>query len=105
MIYKTVDIKPLQTLDRSLISIGSWLRSIDTQVVSFMHSEWKDWGAKDVSFPQHQYHTDIPEWTYQRNTAARYPDKFLKGKKWYQHLGLSTPLGIPVVTGLVPCQG
>jgi hypothetical protein len=91
MIYKTVDIKPLQTLDRSLISIGSWLRSIDTQVVSFMHSERKDWGTKDVSFPQHQYHADIPEWTYQRNTATRYPNKFLKEKKWYQHLGLSTP--------------
>jgi murein DD-endopeptidase MepM/ murein hydrolase activator NlpD len=91
MIYKTVDIKPLQTLDRSLISIGSWLRSVDTQVVSFMHSEWKDWGAKDVSIPKHESHADIPEWTYQRSTAVRYPDKFLKEKKWYQHLDLSVP--------------
>jgi murein DD-endopeptidase MepM/ murein hydrolase activator NlpD len=91
MIYKTVDIKPMQRLDRSLISIGSWLRSIDTQVVSFIYSDWKDWGTKDVSFHQHQYHSDIPEWTYQRNTATRYQNKFLKEKKWYQHLGLSIP--------------
>jgi murein DD-endopeptidase MepM/ murein hydrolase activator NlpD len=91
MIYKTVDIKPMQRLDRSLISIGGWLRSVDTQVVSFIHSEWKDWSTKDVSFYQHQRHSDIPEWTYQRNAGTRYQDKSLKEKKWYQYLGLSIP--------------
>jgi murein DD-endopeptidase MepM/ murein hydrolase activator NlpD len=91
MIYKTVDIKPMQRLDRSLISIGGWLRSIDTQVTSFVHLEGKAWGAKDVSFHQHQHHSDIPEWTYQRNAVTRYQDKSLKEKKWYQHLGISIP--------------
>jgi murein DD-endopeptidase MepM/ murein hydrolase activator NlpD len=91
MIYKTVDIKPMQKLDQPLISIGGWLRSIDTQIVSFIHSEWKDWSAKDVSFPQHQHHSDIPEWTYQPNAATRSSDKSLKQKKWYQHLGISMP--------------
>jgi murein DD-endopeptidase MepM/ murein hydrolase activator NlpD len=91
MIYKTIDIKPMQRLDRSLISIGGWLRSIDTHVVSFIHSEWKDWGAKEVSFYQHQPHSDIPEWTYRRNAAIRNQDKSLKEKKWYQHLAISIP--------------
>lgn len=89
MIYKTIAIKPRHTLDQSLISIGGWLRSIDTQVISFIHSEQRDWAIGDISIHQHQQNPDIPEWTYQRYGASRHQDKFSKGKKWYQHLGKS----------------
>jgi murein DD-endopeptidase MepM/ murein hydrolase activator NlpD len=89
MIYKTIATKPRQTLDQSLISIGGWLRSIDTQVISFIHSERRDWAIGDISIHQHQQNPDIPEWTYQRDGASRHQDKFSKGTKWYQHLGKS----------------
>jgi murein DD-endopeptidase MepM/ murein hydrolase activator NlpD len=89
MIYKTIAIKPRQRLDQSLISIGGWLRSVDTQVISFIHSELRDWGFRDVSLHQYQQAFDIPEWAHQRDTASLHKDKYLKGKKWYQQLGQS----------------
>jgi murein DD-endopeptidase MepM/ murein hydrolase activator NlpD len=89
MIYKTIAIKPIQRLDQSLISIGGWLRSLDTQVIPFVHVQHQDWSAKDAPLHQHQYNSDIPEWTYQYNATTLHQDKSLKGKKWYQNLGKS----------------
>jgi murein DD-endopeptidase MepM/ murein hydrolase activator NlpD len=91
MIYKTIAIKPMQRLDRSLISIGSWLRSIDTQVASSVNPKGKDWDDKDNSFQQHQQHSDIPAWTYPRPAATRHQGNDWKGKKWYHHLAVPIP--------------
>lgn len=83
----------MQALDQSLISIGGWLRNIDAQVISFIRSDTKAWIGKSFYFPQQQQqHSDIPEWTYQRDAIALSKRTSIQSPKWYEYLGMSSAL-------------
>ncbi len=82
----------MQALDQSFISIGGWLRNVDAQVISFIRSDPKAWIGKSFYFPQQQQHSDIPEWTYQRDAIALSKGRGTQALKWYQHFGMSSAL-------------
>lgn len=83
----------MQAIDQSLISIGGWLRNIDAQVISFIRSDTKAWIGKSFYFPQQQQpHSDIPEWTYQRDAIALSKRTSIQSPKWYEYLGMSSAL-------------
>ena len=82
----------MQALDQSLISIGGWLRNIDAQVISFIRSDTKAWIGKSFYFPQQLQHSDIPEWTYQRDAIALSKGRGTQAPKWYEYFGMSSAL-------------
>lgn len=79
-------VKPKQTLDQSLTSLGGWLRSIDAQIISFIRSEDKTWTEQNVYLSQSQCDFDIPEWIYQDRAVALGSAKALTAKRWFNNL-------------------
>ncbi|WP_404790729.1 M23 family metallopeptidase [Altericista sp. CCNU0014] len=83
MMDKIIDIKPKRTLDRSLISIGGWLRGIDAQIISFIRPETNTWTKQDFSQYRHRRDSDIPQWIYPDRAEVQHGGKQLKPKSWY----------------------
>jgi murein DD-endopeptidase MepM/ murein hydrolase activator NlpD len=86
MIDKVLSTKPAQALDQSLICIGGWLRSIDTQIISFIRAEDTTFIKSNHYLYKHRWGSDVPEWVYQGRNAALNGSKGLNVKGWYKNL-------------------